>query len=119
MAQAKAIAEKTGVSIVESTELSAANGADVIYADTWLSMGDDTPLAQIKDKFMPFQVNESLLQQAGAGYVMHCQPAHRDLEITGELMDSNKSLLMRQSENRLHAQNAILCHLLSDINISQ
>ena len=113
------MAAQQGVDFEISNHVGELNKADVIYTDTWLSMGDDTPLAQIKDKFMPFQVNESLLQQAGAGYVMHCQPAHRDLEITGELMDSNKSLLMRQSENRLHAQNAILCHLLSDINISQ
>ena len=113
MAQAKAIAEKTGVSIVESTELSAANGADVIYADTWLSMGDETPLEVIKEKFMPYQVNEALMEATGASYVMHCQPAHRDLEITGSLIDSDKSLLMQQAENRMHGQNAILTQLLN------
>ncbi len=108
-----AIAEKTGVSIVESTELSAANGADVIYADTWLSMGDETPLEVIKEKFMPYQVNEALMEATGASYVMHCQPAHRDLEITGSLIDSDKSLLMQQAENRMHGQNAILTQLLN------
>ena len=113
VAQAKAIAEKTGVTIVESTELSAANGADVIYADTWLSMGDDTPLDVIKEKFMPYQVNEALMEATGASYVMHCQPAHRDLEITGSLIDSDKSLLMQQAENRMHGQNAILTQLLA------
>ncbi len=113
VAQAKAIAEQTGVSIIESTELSAANGADVIYADTWLSMGDDTPLEVIKEKFMPYQVNEALMDATGASYVMHCQPAHRDLEITGSLIDSDKSLLMQQAENRMHGQNAILTQLLS------
>lgn len=113
VAQAKAIAEKTGVSIVESTELSAAIGADVIYADTWLSMGDETPLEVIKEKFMPYQVNEALMDATGASYVMHCQPAHRDLEITGSLIDSDKSLLMQQAENRMHGQNAILTQLLN------
>ena len=113
VAQAKAIAKKTGVSIVESTELSAANGADVIYADTWLSMGDETPLEVIKEKFMPYQVNEALMEATGASYVMHCQPAHRDLEITGSLIDSDKSLLMQQAENRMHGQNAILTQLLN------
>ncbi|MHC6648621.1 ornithine carbamoyltransferase [Alteromonas sp. HB246098] len=113
VAQAKAIAKKTGVSIVESTDLSAANGADVIYADTWLSMGDDTPLEVIKEKFMPYQVNEALMEATGASYVMHCQPAHRDLEITGSLIDSDKSLLMQQAENRMHGQNAILTQLLN------
>ena len=110
--QAQDIAAKTGVKIVQSNDIDAAIGADVLYADTWLSMGDDTPLEAIKDKFMPYQVNEALMEKTGAQYVMHCQPAHRDLEITGSLIDSDKSLLMQEAENRMHAQNAILTKLL-------
>ena len=113
VAHAKALAKQTGATIVESHDISAANGADVLYTDTWLSMGDDTPLTEIKSKFMPYQVNENLMEQTGASYVMHCQPAHRDLEITGSLIDSDKSLLMQQAENRMHGQNAILTQLLS------
>ncbi|APE04743.1 MULTISPECIES: ornithine carbamoyltransferase [Alteromonas] len=113
VAHAKTLAAKTGATIVESQELEAANGADVIYTDTWLSMGDDTPLEDIKATFMPYQVNEALMEASGASYVMHCQPAHRDLEITGSLIDSDKSLLMQQAENRMHGQNAILTQLLS------
>ena len=112
VAQAQDIAAKTGVKIVQSNDIDAAIGADVLYADTWLSMGDDTPLEAIKDKFMPYQVNEALMEKTGAQYVMHCQPAHRDLEITGSLIDSDKSLLMQEAENRMHAQNAILTKLL-------
>jgi len=112
VAQAQDIAAKTGVKIVQSNDIDAAVGADVLYADTWLSMGDDTPLEAIKDKFMPYQVNEALMEKTGAQYVMHCQPAHRDLEITGSLIDSDKSLLMQEAENRMHAQNAILTKLL-------
>lgn len=112
VAQAQDIAAKTGVKIVQSNDIDAAIGADVLYADTWLSMGDDTPLEAIKDKFMPYQVNEALMKKTGAQYVMHCQPAHRDLEITGSLIDSDKSLLMQEAENRMHAQNAILTKLL-------
>ena len=112
VAQAKAIAAKTGVKIIESNDVAAAKGANVIYTDTWLSMGDDTPLETIKDKFMPYQVNEALMELTGATHVLHCQPAHRDLEITGSLMDSDASLLMQQAENRMHGQNAILTHLL-------
>ena len=78
-------------------------------------MGDETPLAEIKETFMPFPVNETLMQKSGAQFVMHCQPAHRDLEITGTLMDSAQSLLMQQAENRMHAQNAILCYLMTDL----
>ena len=112
VAQAQDIAAKTGVKIVQSNDIDAAIGADVLYADTWLSMGDDTPLEAIKDKFMPYQVNEALMEKTGAQYVMHCQPAHRDLESTGSLIDSDKSLLMQEAENRMHAQNAILTKLL-------
>ncbi|MDY6925731.1 MAG: ornithine carbamoyltransferase [Pseudomonadota bacterium] len=112
VAQAKAIAAKTGVKITESSDVAAAKGANVIYTDTWLSMGDNTPLETIKDKFMPYQVNEALMELTGATHVLHCQPAHRDLEITGSLMDSDASLLMQQAENRMHGQNAILTHLL-------
>ncbi|WP_100642704.1 ornithine carbamoyltransferase [Alteromonas facilis] len=118
LAVAKAIAEKTNTqihvtnSIAEMSENS--NGVDVIYTDTWLSMGDDTPLADIKETFMPYQVNEALLAGCNTKYVMHCQPAHRDLEITGSLMDSKASLLMLQAENRMHAQNAILVQLLAN-----
>jgi ornithine carbamoyltransferase len=92
--------------------------SDVIYTDTWLSMGDQTPLEQIQSAFMPYQVNHALMQQAQAKYVMHCQPAHRDLEITGALMDSEHSLLMSQANNRMHAQNAILTYLMTDITLS-
>lgn len=113
------MAADQNVSFTISNHIDTLNNADVIYTDTWLSMGDDTPLNEIKEKFMPYQVNQALVQQAGASYVMHCQPAHRDLEITGELMDSEKSLLMQESKNRMHAQNAILCYLLTELDLSQ
>ena len=113
VAHAKAIGESTGATVTVSSDVSAAKGANVIYTDTWLSMGDDTPLSAIKEKFMPYQVNEALMAATGATHVMHCQPAHRDLEITGSLIDSDASLLMQQAENRMHGQNAILTKLLS------
>ncbi len=113
------LASDNGVSFEISNDISSLDSADVIYADTWLSMGDDTPLEQIKAHFMPYQVNQALMTQAKASYVMHCQPAHRDLEITGELMDSEQSLLMQQAGNRLHAQNAIMSYLLGKIDITQ
>lgn len=113
------MASDANVGFTISNHIDTLSHADVIYTDTWLSMGDDTPLSEIKEKFMPYQVNEALVKQAGASYVMHCQPAHRDLEITGELMDSSLSLLMQESKNRLHAQNAILCYLLTELDLSQ
>ncbi|GAC22116.1 ornithine carbamoyltransferase [Paraglaciecola arctica] len=102
-----------GGKLTISTDMSAANGAQVLYTDTWLSMGDDTPLAEIKDTFAGYEITEALMETTGADYVMHCQPAHRDLEISGSLIDGEKSLLMQQAENRMHGQNAILVELLA------
>ncbi|MBF7073783.1 ornithine carbamoyltransferase [Glaciecola sp. MH2013] len=106
------LAYENNVDITISNSIDELEKADIIYTDTWLSMGDDTPLADIKEKFAPYQVNEALMQKTNASFVMHCQPAHRDLEITSSLMDSDKSLLMLQAENRMHAQNAIMVALI-------
>lgn len=109
------LAHENGVSLSIANDINELGQADILYTDTWLSMGDDTPLAEIKEKFAAYQVNEELMQRSGASYVMHCQPAHRDLEITGSLMDSKQSLLMQQAENRMHAQNAILAMLVGNV----
>jgi ornithine carbamoyltransferase len=109
----QARAQKFGGKLTISTDINAANGSQVLYTDTWLSMGDETLLADIKDTFAGYEINQALMQKTGAEYVLHCQPAHRDLEISGSLMDSDASLLMQQAENRMHGQNAILVHLLA------
>lgn len=111
VALAEQLTTKSGATISQSNDVDAANGADVLYTDTWLSMGDTTPLEQIRKTFDPYMVNETMMQATGAKYVMHCQPAHRDLEISGSLIDSAQSLLLQQAENRMHGQNAILTHL--------
>lgn len=115
VSKATEIGRITGATVRTSSDLADAEGANVLYTDTWLSMGDETPLADIKDTFMPYQLNEALMAKTGATHVMHCQPAHRDLEITGSLIDSDASLLMKQAENRMHGQNAILTQLLSAV----
>ena len=114
VALAKDKAAESGASIVVSHELQAAEGADALYTDTWISMGNDTPLDLIKHTFAPYQLNADLMRKTGAKYVMHCQPAHRELEITSELVDGDQSLLMQQAENRMHGQNAILITLLGN-----
>ena len=106
-------AQQFGGKLTVSTDINAANGSQVLYTDTWLSMGDETPLTDIKDTFSGYEINEALMKKSGAEYVLHCQPAHRDLEISGSLIDSEASLLMQQAENRMHAQNAILVQLLA------
>jgi ornithine carbamoyltransferase len=88
-------------------------GAEVIYTDTWTSMGQEAEAEQRQRIFPPYQVNAALLAHAApqAG-VMHCLPAHRGQEITDEVADGPQSWIFDQAENRLHAQKAILVALL-------
>lgn len=113
MKKAEEIAEKTGATISITNNIEDIKGYDVVYGDTWLSMGDDTPLAQIKSKFMPYQINQQLLDTTGIKHVLHCQPAHRELDISSEVMDGPSSLIFDQAENRMHIQNAIMLTLIN------
>lgn len=113
VALAKQRAAQYGGKLTISTDINAANGAQILYTDTWLSMGDDTPLSEIKQTFAGYEITPALMAKTGADYVMHCQPAHRDLEISGSLIDGEQSLLMQQAENRMHGQNALLVALLA------
>ena len=112
-AHAKQLAGQTGARLMQTNDIADLQEVQFIYADTWISMGDDAKPAEIKQRFAPYQVNHAMMARTGAAYVMHCQPAHRDVEITSALMDSEHSALLRQAENRMHAQNAILIKLLA------
>lgn len=90
----------------------AVKAAQVIYTDTWFSMGQEVSEAKRK-KFWPYQVNTELLAYADPeAIVLHCLPAHREEEITSEVLDGPQSKVWDQAENRLHAQKAILKGLL-------
>jgi ornithine carbamoyltransferase len=92
----------------------AAEGADVLYTDTWISMGQETDRERRLEAFQRYQVNDTLLRFARPGaLVMHCLPAHRGEEITDSVLDGPQSLILDQAENRLHAQKGIIIHLLS------
>ncbi|MFX0117156.1 MAG: ornithine carbamoyltransferase, partial [Candidatus Hodarchaeota archaeon] len=92
----------------------AARDSDVIYTDTWISMGDESQKEQRLSIFPPFQVNQSLLRKAkDSAIVLHCLPAHRGYEITNEIMDGPQSRVFEEAENRLHAQKAILAMIMS------
>ncbi|MEW5990910.1 MAG: ornithine carbamoyltransferase [Chloroflexota bacterium] len=90
-------------------------GADVIYTDAWTSMGQEAEADERRVAFAGYRVDETLCAAAGPGArVMHCLPAHRGEEITSEVMDGPRSLIFRQSENRLHVQKGLLVELLGD-----
>jgi len=100
------------VTLVRSPE-EAVTGADVIYTDTWTSMGQEAEAAERRAAFKGYQVNARLLSLAGPGaLVMHCLPAHRGEEITDEVMDGPQSVVFDQAENRMHCQKGILAHCL-------
>ncbi|MCG7570683.1 ornithine carbamoyltransferase [Pseudoalteromonas sp. CNC9-20] len=111
--QAEQIAASKGASVLVSDRVEAAVGANALYADTWVSMGDDTPLQQVKDKYLPYQLNKQLVDMTGAQTILHCQPAHREFEITSEVMDSPQAKIIQQAQNRMYAQNALLLTLLN------
>ncbi|MCH7480500.1 MAG: ornithine carbamoyltransferase [Chloroflexi bacterium] len=96
--------------------LSAVQNADVIYTDTWTSMGQEDEVKTREQVFPPYQVNEKLVSEANENVmVMHCLPAHRGQEITDEVADGPHSMLFPQAHNRLHAQKALLVHLLDNL----
>ena len=110
--QASEIAAKNNATVTMTHDISDINQVDAIYADTWISMGDGKTFADIAETFMPYQVTNELMTKLSAHYFMHCQPAHRGQEVTGDVLDSEQSIILRQAENRMWAQNALLHTLL-------
>ena len=90
----------------------AVRSANVIYTDTWISMGQEKETEERERVFPPYQVNATLVSEADQDViVMHCLPAHRNHEITDEVADGPHSVIFPQAHNRLHAQKAILARL--------
>jgi ornithine carbamoyltransferase len=84
----------------------------VIYTDVWVSMGQEEETEARHKVFQPYQVNGELIEKAPKAIIMHCLPAHRGEEITDQAMDSPRSVVYDQAENRLHVQRALFCRLL-------
>lgn len=115
MTQAKKNAEKSGAKLELLTDpKKAVAGADVIYTDVWASMGQEKEAKQRMRAFKGYQINAQLLKLAKPNViVMHCLPAHRGQEITDEVIDGPRSVVLDQAENRMHAQKALLVSLLA------
>jgi ornithine carbamoyltransferase len=114
IAESRGFAQASGGSVaVVEDPLAAAADADVVYTDTWTSMGQEEEAEKRRQVFPPYQVNAALLGHAkDTAIVLHCLPAHRGEEITDEVADGPQSRLFPQAENRMHAQKAILVSLL-------
>ncbi len=108
------IAENTGGSLTLTHDpIKAATGADAIYTDVCVSMGQEHEAARRAPIFIPFQVNDELMSRAQSGAAfMHCLPAHRNAEVTDSVLDGTQSIVFDQAENRMHAQKAITLMLL-------
>jgi ornithine carbamoyltransferase len=99
------------VSLTDDIE-AAARGADVLYTDTWVSMGREAEAEERQKILAPFQIHAGLVKLANPGaIVQHCLPAYRDKEICGKLFEERADEIFQQAENRLHAQKAILIAL--------
>jgi len=114
VADAREIAEQTGAVIdVLCDPQAAVAGVDAVYTDAWASMGQEHEAGKRARIFPPYQMNEELVAGAAPHAVfMHCLPAHRGEEITDAVMDSERSIVFEQAENRMHVQKAILYLLL-------
>jgi ornithine carbamoyltransferase len=112
--QAKGLARATGAKIqIFRDPLEAIAGAQAVYTDVWASMGQEYAAHLRTQVFAPYQVTESLMQAAGPDTVfLHCLPAHRGQEVTDAVIDSPRSLVYDQAENRLHVQKALLLLLM-------
>ncbi len=103
-----------GELVVNGTPDHAVGLADVIYTDVWTSMGQEAERDERRRKFAAYQVNKALLDKAPPhARLMHCLPAVRGEEVSGEALDGERSIVFQQAENRMHAQKALLKWLLT------
>jgi ornithine carbamoyltransferase len=114
LADAAATAAATGGSVLVTDDPAVAvAGAEVVATDTWVSMGDEATAAQRSAPFVRYRLDAARLAEAAPGaIVLHCLPAYRGKEITGDVLDGPQSVVWAEAENRLHAQKALLTWLL-------
>jgi ornithine carbamoyltransferase len=105
--------ETGGSCVVTNDPEEAVSGADVVYTDVWASMGQEAEAEKRKHIFRPYQVNATLFSRAQPDAIfLHCLPAHRGEEVTNEVIESPRSVVYQEAENRLHSQKAIMLELM-------
>ena len=111
-----AVEEGTKAKVLELTNspYEAVKGANFVYTDSWVSMGQEAEKEKRIGIFAPFQVNKKLMEESQDAFFMHCLPVHRGLEATDEVVDSGKSIIYDQAENRVHIQKAVILKLLGE-----
>lgn len=121
VAAAKKVAVKTGAKIhIVNDPAAAVSGADVVYTDVWASMGHENEASERKKTFAAYQVNDELMAHASKhALFMHCLPAHRGDEVAASVIDSSRSIVFDEAENRLHIQKAILVMLMGGASRAQ
>ena len=114
VANAKEDFKKSGKSLIITQDpVEAIKNADVVYTDTWVSMGQESEKAEKVKVFGDYQVNEKLFAHADSDAIfMHCLPAYRGFEVTSEIIDGPHSVIFDEAENRLHAQKAVMATLM-------
>jgi ornithine carbamoyltransferase len=114
VSEAQRIGQETGAKIELYTDpIAAVRDADAVYTDVWTSMGQEAEKQARIRLFAPYQVNAALMARAKPdAVVLHCLPAHRGEEISAEMMDAHKTVIMDEAENRLHTQKALLVLIL-------
>ena len=89
-------------------------GADVVYTDTWVSMGQEAEKAERLKIFTPYQIDAARFAQAKADAIfLHCLPAYRGYEVTEDVIDGPQSVIFDEAENRLHAQKAVMATVMA------
>jgi len=114
--EAKEDAKASGANILLTEDPEEAiKDADVVYTDTWVSMGQESEKEERIKVFMPYQVNNTLFSKAHEDAIfLHCLPAYRGYEVTEDVIDGSQSVIFDEAENRLHVQKAIMALLMGN-----
>jgi ornithine carbamoyltransferase len=113
--KAEQLSADSGASLTITTDINrAVEGTTYLYTDVWTSMGQEKEASRRKKAFAKYRITDTLLRSCADNcVVMHCLPAHRGEEIDSDVMDSEKSIVFEQAENRLHLQKGLLCSLMT------